>query len=659
MTALKGGSHSSRPSTQNIPGIQHKCLRRKSRRTYELVNPKQPGESTSFDIGQIRDIVRMDKRLRAADAVAVALAVVASVPAGYAEFASLFNEYAAGPERFATFVWIEGQPVIFTDGSPVVWDHFLIDDGLVPSYFDLPSPSPEPVPVPVSRPSISVSAPTGQPSASSESIFAERSENKTLQALSAHMKKALTTTDELTQFWIERGAIEHQYASRLAKLAERPIGQNEPSEFRSAIDGVRVETAKQAMTHNTLATQIAVELESRCLELQLRQKAHLSDVYEPAARKLQEENRTAQDGTSPHAGVSSEWKKEYRNIRHSLDLRRLDAMREGRNRESFPAHLGFNHAVDFLPGRLTDPPKASVSRGKEWEDLRDSCEQMEQDRSRFMKDVLSAYADVLSSIRTANHESYNTIIHTIDLFRPEDVVEEFSQHFGGAKPDPQPHNLAATATNSHSHSHTFRHTRPRPPPAGKPNRMQTPPPPPPSRPAQPSTTPSLSTLRPLPGPPTEDTALGDNWWDDQVRAMGDYVFARSTNASGDAGASTSTSTNTSTSTSTSALGLLRRPSTHPLPLSGPRPNPGMAPPAVPDTSVPASSSTLSHSSRRRPHSALIPGWVSPALTPTPGVPLGRREQNQSQSQTQTQSRRDARPSLPKLSTNFIQRKNPV
>ncbi|KAF8911560.1 hypothetical protein CPB84DRAFT_1762229 [Gymnopilus junonius] len=258
---------------------------------------------------------------------------------------------------------------------------------------------------------------------SSDNVFKERAGDSITEALSAYMQGASTTTDELTRFWMERGAIELQYASSLAQIAEKPFGRHEPSEFRNVIDGFRLEVARQAMAHNTLAKQIAVDLEARCLELKLDQSVHLRDVCEPAIKRMQEE--TIQDN-SPSVGISSEWKKEYRNLRRLLDIRQFDYLKNFKHRrESLPSRR--NYFTEGSGRRVSSV--ASSTRSREWRDLLKSCEEMEANRSQFMKDLLSTYADILSSIQAADLESYNNIMRTFDLFRSEDVLEDFVKSF--------------------------------------------------------------------------------------------------------------------------------------------------------------------------------------------------------------------------------------
>ncbi|KAF9550612.1 hypothetical protein CPC08DRAFT_715238 [Agrocybe pediades] len=396
MTAFK-----SLNSKEHIPTIHHPCLRRMSDRRYELLDPKTSQGTLSFDVEQVKEIVEMDHRLRNGSSITC-------VPAGYSEFAASFNAYASGYQRFATYSYSGGKISVCTDGKPVVWEH-LLEEG--------------------SSKSRSKAASKGQskeagpshisiiPTRLSASL---RPEDLPLDPLLEHIHVAAGTTDELIAFWKERGAIEHQYASRLAKLAEKTMGQSEPSDLRNAIDGCRIEMAKQAMAHNTLAKQIAVYLESRCLKLQESQKAFFDNVFSPAMRRLRHESPTETE--SPREGIASEWRKEYKNIRRFLDTKRFGtALKEHRSRHSISSF------GDIKP--VLDLPELSYDRAKDWEELYTSCEQMEQERSGTIKDVLSAYTHALSGIQQSHDESYRMMVQTEDLFEPKEVVAAFTHTF--------------------------------------------------------------------------------------------------------------------------------------------------------------------------------------------------------------------------------------
>lgn len=135
----------------------------------------------------------MDKRLREEG-------VVRSVPAGYTEFAQRFNQYTAGRERFATYSFVHGRYVIHKDGSPIAWEDFLIDDSLVAPNADfMESPSSETSP--------------SQKDGKSTSVLDVNS--IPLQQLSARMKEAMKTTDELGKFWLRRYDISSPYIPKL------------------------------------------------------------------------------------------------------------------------------------------------------------------------------------------------------------------------------------------------------------------------------------------------------------------------------------------------------------------------------------------------------------------------------------------------------------
>ena len=112
--------------------IDHPCLCRKSARIYELYDPQRPDDRVGFDVGQIKEFVQFDGHLRV-QAREDPHSIRRSIPSAYAEFAVRFNQYAKGPERFATFSFKHDtrETSINVDGEPIVWDHFLIDDSLV------------------------------------------------------------------------------------------------------------------------------------------------------------------------------------------------------------------------------------------------------------------------------------------------------------------------------------------------------------------------------------------------------------------------------------------------------------------------------------------------------------------------------------------------
>jgi len=177
-------------------------------------------------------------------------------------------------------------------------------------------------------------------------------------------------------------------------------------EYRGAIDALRMETAKQAMNRHELAKQFAVDLESKCVDLLLKQGAHWNQVYEPTSIKLQKFLCPESPQTD---GVSVEWKTEYNNMRHPIDALRREAIQQSEHATGLSRHDPFD---DLLARPSINPSKPAPGWTKDWAALRISCERLETERSEVMKRLLTAYADALSTIRLAENEVGFLLIST-------------------------------------------------------------------------------------------------------------------------------------------------------------------------------------------------------------------------------------------------------
>lgn len=165
------------------------CLRRQSDLSYKLVNPLSPNSEDAlyYDMGQLKQILLMDRRLREEG-------VVRSIPAGYREFATRFNAFAEGPERFATYQFIKGQYTITTSGSPITWECLALDD---------------PLPESSNTNWFHGAAEQERDGFMPAFGFMDGSTNTQLHALSTYMRGVMNTTDELTRFWIKRYSFLH------------------------------------------------------------------------------------------------------------------------------------------------------------------------------------------------------------------------------------------------------------------------------------------------------------------------------------------------------------------------------------------------------------------------------------------------------------------
>lgn len=144
------------------------------------------------------------------------------------------------------------------------------------------------------------------------------------------------------------------------------------------------------MRRHDLAKRIAVDLEKRSLDLQIKQRAHWQEYYEPSARKLYDD----QVRGSRRRSVATEWKQEYKKLRYSLDSRRLQSMMP----DPHFARGSHGGAPDFdtISETSVDSPKTPHGLAKSWEELCGSCWQQEKDRCQSIDESLSVFIDTLS-----------------------------------------------------------------------------------------------------------------------------------------------------------------------------------------------------------------------------------------------------------------------
>jgi hypothetical protein len=171
-----------------------------------------------------------------------------------------------------------------------------------------------------------------------------------------------------------------------------------------------METAKQAMKRHELAKQFAIDLEARCVNLHLKQSTHWNEVYEPRARELQKFLSSDSPQTD---GVFVEWKREYDIMRDPIDALRREAIQQSEHATGLSRRDPFEdlfakpspNALRLAPGFVND-----------WAGLRDSCERLEADRSQFMQELLSTYAEALSTICVAQDEVRFHVISSCFIF---------------------------------------------------------------------------------------------------------------------------------------------------------------------------------------------------------------------------------------------------
>ncbi|KAK7057780.1 SH3-domain-containing protein [Favolaschia claudopus] len=254
--------------------------------------------------------------------------------------------------------------------------------------------------------------------------------------LFARMRGATRTTDELRNFWKERAVIEEEYANRLLNLAKVTLGKDEIGELRNSFDTLRLETEKQGSTHLQLAEQIRTDLEAQTTVLLNKQIAHRKNSQTPLEKRfkikqtqesyvlkarekyesdcLRIASYTQQIAVNPGKDVE----------RLQLKLRRAQQTVQA-NEKDFASFT--KTVLDMIPGWE-----------KDWKEFCDTCQDLEEDRLDFMKDIIWMYANHVSTLCVSDDQSCERIRTVLDQLEPDKDVENFVQEYGTGNSIPEP-----------------------------------------------------------------------------------------------------------------------------------------------------------------------------------------------------------------------------
>ncbi|TFK25705.1 SH3 domain-containing protein [Coprinopsis marcescibilis] len=254
--------------------------------------------------------------------------------------------------------------------------------------------------------------------------------------LFARMRGASKTTDELVNFWNERSLIEEEYALKLAKLAKAPIGGDEIGELRSCFDTLRLETEKQAETHLELARQIRDELEKPTSEFHTKQVNHRRIQQSAVEKKFKAKQTQEAYVTKAKEKYDADCVRinsysQQASYMTGKDLDRI-SMKLQRSRQTVQANE--KDLANFTKTLLDLLPEWEA----EWKNFCDSCQDMEEERLDFLKDVLWAYANDISTVCVADDASCENIRTALDQLDPQLDVENFVNEYGTGNSISQP-----------------------------------------------------------------------------------------------------------------------------------------------------------------------------------------------------------------------------
>ncbi|KAG8924220.1 hypothetical protein FRC00_005374 [Tulasnella sp. 408] len=250
------------------------------------------------------------------------------------------------------------------------------------------------------------------------------------------MRGAARTMTELREFWKERIAIEVEYAKKLAKLAQRPLGRDEIGGFRSALDNLRSETDAQAAQHVTFVHNMKRELEQASSEFISKQNNHKMTFQ---------------------AAIEKSYKtKQFQERNVEKARRKYEA--ESALVDSYTVQLSLpqDNIVDDIQTKLERVERDARARRKdcenftrtledtcrrwegEWKTYCDQCQDLEDERLEFIKDTVWAYANAVSTVCVSDDESCERIRVNLEELDVDTEIDNFVNDYGTGSMISQP-----------------------------------------------------------------------------------------------------------------------------------------------------------------------------------------------------------------------------
>ncbi|KAG8914243.1 hypothetical protein FRC00_000242 [Tulasnella sp. 408] len=191
-----------------------------------------------------------------------------------------------------------------------------------------------------------------------------------VEVLFARMRGAARTMNEVQGFWKKRIAIEEEYATKLAELAKSSLGTDEIGDLKAALDTLRAETDAQAAQRLTVVQTMKRDIETPSSDFIGKQNYH-KKIFQASIEKSYEAKQTQEKYVekarekAQQAVQASE--KDYQNLARALE-----------------------------------------DTGKRWEgEWKAYCDQsqaLEEERIEFIKDVVWAYANAVSTVCVSEDE---------------------------------------------------------------------------------------------------------------------------------------------------------------------------------------------------------------------------------------------------------------
>lgn len=252
----------------------------------------------------------------------------------------------------------------------------------------------------------------------------------------ARMRGATRTVEELKTFFKERALIEEDYAKRMAKLSKQALGRDEIGEMRACIDSLKAETDKQASFHQLLAQQMRTDMENVVNEFHTKQQQ-----FKKITQATIERQHKAKQVQENYVQKAKE--------KYEFDCQKINSytaqssLVQGKELEKVQVKLQrAEQTVQANERDFASFTKALAETTAKWElDWRafcDKCQDMEETRMDFLKDVMWAYANSVSTVCVSDDESCERLRLSLEQLETPRDMENFVNRYGTGAMIPYP-----------------------------------------------------------------------------------------------------------------------------------------------------------------------------------------------------------------------------
>ncbi|CAG8508515.1 5191_t:CDS:10 [Acaulospora morrowiae] len=227
------------------------------------------------------------------------------------------------------------------------------------------------------------------------------------EVLTARLKQAKRTCEEIKAMYHERAMIEEEYAKRLSRLSKFPLGKDETGALRDALEVTRLEMEESAKSHMNLSQKMRTGLEQNLSDFITKQKEKRKSQQAVAERSLRNKQG--------HATLMQKAKEKYEaecikitgllSSRVSVigkELEKLNMKIEKTQMSARTADQEYMQMVKTLA-------EATEKWNYDWRVSCDKFQDIEEERIDYLKRSLWDYTNHISTVCVADDESCERI----------------------------------------------------------------------------------------------------------------------------------------------------------------------------------------------------------------------------------------------------------